>query len=185
MMPNHLFPLLALILVSTATQAETRWIESADMRIEDGDTLEVRSAGNWDKFQLYGIDAPENRENPKFKVDLQRTGLQHETLLSLGIMASGHLRDLVKRSGRVELQYEAGDVDRYGRLQGWVRDVNGTSLNFTMVADGFAIVTLENGAPLAGQWRKAQQAALDGKQGLWGLLREPAMRWANLPAAGK
>ncbi len=183
MLPNRVFPFIVLGLLPLVLWAETRWLDPADVRIDDGDTLEVRSAGNWQKIQLQGIDAPEDRVNPKFKVDLERTGLQEETLRSLGVMAGNHLRDLVRRSGGIELHYEAGDIDRYGRQLAMVLDATGASINRAMVADGFAIVTLVKEDAVTAQWRSEQDAAWKGKRGLWGLLREPAMRWANLPAA--
>jgi micrococcal nuclease len=168
-----------LLLIPSLALADSLWFDAEAVQVEDGDTLLVKLEGQTQRVQLIGIDAPEESENPKFKVDLQRTALDHETLLSLGLMATNHLRELIKGAARLELRYQPDDRDRYGRLQGEWLDSSGNSLNLAMLTDGYAVVTLDEADGRRAEWRQSQQLAFDRKQGLWGLLPKPAVQWAG------
>ncbi len=174
--------LAAGLFAASGVHADSRQLDPAEVQVEDGDTLLVKTPTAWQKIQLYGIDAPENTDNPKFKVDRQRTGLDEQTLLSLGHMAASHLRDLIARSQGLELEFTPGQVDRYGRQLARLRSAEGGGVNRRMIADGFAVATLPEGAPETADWLQAQTTAMDEKHGLWGLLREPAMQWAGAHA---
>ncbi|MCU7922637.1 MAG: thermonuclease family protein [Candidatus Thiodiazotropha sp. (ex Dulcina madagascariensis)] len=171
--------LLFILLAPQLVQSETLQIQPDELKVEDGDTLLITMKGETKRVQLLGIDAPEAVENPKFKVDLKRTALDREILLSLGIMASNHLRDLVKREEMLDLYLQPDTVDRYGRLQGELYGLSDRSLNQAMIADGFAVVTLDGRDEKSPRWRELQQQSVKQKKGLWGLLAMPARRWAG------
>ena len=71
--------------------AETLAVSGDAIQVEDGDTLLITFPDGVRRVQLSGIDAPEDKENPKFAVDLKRTALAKDTLLELGATATGHL----------------------------------------------------------------------------------------------
>ncbi|MCU7936643.1 MAG: thermonuclease family protein [Candidatus Thiodiazotropha sp. (ex Dulcina madagascariensis)] len=154
-------------------------IQSNELKVEDGDTLLITMKGETKRVQLLGIDAPEAVENPKFKVDLKRTALDREILLSLGIMASNHLRDLIEQEEMLDLHFQPGSVDRYGRLRGELYGLSDRSLNQAMIDDGFAVVTLDGKDKKSPLWRELQQQSVRQRRGLWGLLAMPARRWAG------
>ncbi|MCU7905389.1 MAG: thermonuclease family protein [Candidatus Thiodiazotropha sp. (ex Epidulcina cf. delphinae)] len=171
--------LLFILLIPQLVRSETLQIQPGELKVEDGDTLLVTMHGETKRVQLLGIDAPEDVENPKFKMDLKRTALDQEILLLLGIMASNHLRDLVKQEEMLDLHFQPGAVDRYGRLQGELYGLSDTSLNRAMIADGFAVVTLDGSDKKSPLWRELQQQSVKQKRGLWGLPAMPARRWAG------
>ena len=179
-MPTILNILACLLLLPSLAQGDSIRLQADAVQVEDGDTLLVKLDGEMQRLQLTGIDAPEDSENPKLKVDLERTQLDRDTLLSLGMMATNHLRDLIAAANRLNLIYLPDDRDRYGRLQGDVRDgLGNNSLARTMVADGFAVVTLDEADSQRSDWLESQKQAYDQKLGLWGLLRKPAVLWAG------
>ena len=86
------------------------------------------------------IDAPEDTENAKFKLDMRRTGLDYDTLFSLGAIATQHLLKLITGEDSFTLQYQPEKRDRYGRLVGTLTDKEGVSISERMVLNGYAIV---------------------------------------------
>ena len=154
---------------------ETLTVSGGAIQVEDGDTLHVSIGNGVSRIQLSGIDAPEDTENPKFAVDLKRTGLTHETLMSLGVIATGHLKKQIADDQEYELRYDADHPDKYGRLPGELFTQAGASINDRMVADGYAIAL--KGGPAALQ--SLQQQAEAARKGLWGLLEKPTRLWAG------
>ena len=174
--------LLSLLLVTTlSAQGEEAKLSAEAILAEDGDTLQVNIAGSTLRIQLSGIDAPEDRENPKFKVDRQRTGLDDESLLALGVIATEHLRRLLRGDQMFELRYDPAHPDRYGRIPGELFDGEGVSLNRRMVSDGYAIALPSPGTD-AGGYAELQRQAREEKRGLWGLMNKPTLRWSGVDA---
>jgi micrococcal nuclease len=178
-MSRILNTLVFLLLTPSLALSDSLWFNADEVEVEDGDTLLVKIENQTQRVQLIGVDAPEDSENPKFKVDLQRTALDHDSLISLGLMATNHLRELIAGRERIELQYQPGERDRYGRLQGEWLDYSGHSLNQTMIADGYAVTTLDESDSRRPQWIESQKQAFEQKLGLWGLLPKPAQLWAG------
>lgn len=168
-----------LLLLPMLVWGETIRLPAGDLKVEDGDTLLVRLEGETKRVQLLGIDAPEDKDNPKFKVDLKRTALDYDTLLTMGVMASDHLRELIAGTEALELNYTPGEIDRYGRLVGVLYGIDGVSINQAMVANGFAVVTLPDEDEKRPAWLERQRRSVEQKRGLWGLLPNPAHRWAG------
>ena len=182
MMRHSLYPLVLLAALGAASPeaAETSLrLEAIDL--EDGDTLVAEVAGTAERIQLAGIDAPEDTDNAKLQHDLKRTGLDRETLLSLGQAATAHLRDLLQGSGPFVIVCDPDQRDRYGRITARVSSAAGRSLNAAMVEDGYAVVLSVPGAevPASDPLVKAEADAIAGGRGLWGDHREAALAWSG------
>ncbi len=182
MMKKMYFPLLlVLCLIPVLAPANQRLVSGADVTAQDGDTLFIDIDGKKERIQLLGIDAPEDRENPKLQVDVQRTGLKQQALLKLGKTATEQLRYLLRTQSPFVLYYNPEQRDRYGRIQGDIINSAGQSIAAQMVSNGYAIV-IHSGTPSAiiAQLTSLQQKALQQRRGLWGLYPETSKRWAGL-----
>jgi micrococcal nuclease len=153
--------------------------EALVLEVEDGDTLLVSMDEGRKRVQLIGIDAPEDKRNPKFKVDLERSGLAPDQLFALGEAATAHLKTLVKPGDQVTLNGNLTAPDRYGRIPAEVFTRNGLSLNVAMVSDGYARILVESGVPkglhdrLFAVWELAQNQ----RRGLWAAQPEAFQAW--------
>lgn len=155
--------------------AETLTLATDAIQVEDGDTLKITVADGVKRVQLIGIDAPEDTENPKFAVDRKRTGLSQESLLSLGIIATGHLKKLIAAGDDYELRWESDKPDKYGRTPGELFTQSGVSINTRMVEEGYAIALPGVSSTLQSLQRQAERE----RRGLWGLLAKPTRLWAG------
>lgn len=170
---------LGLLLLGANLQAAEIAIPAAEVQVEDGDTIIIPLNGKQEHIQLLGIDAPEDKENPKLLLDIKRTGLQRTALLPLGQAATEHLGKLIQASGQVRIDLEGAMKDRYGRLNLLVKDDQGNSLNESMVADGYAIGLLTSDQALNKTLQTLQNDAKANKRGLW--TQEDTSLWADLP----
>lgn len=180
MKKQHILPLIGLLAWSYTLLAQ----EGQDyplVAVEDGDTITVRVDGEVKRLQLAGIDAPEDRTNPKLTRDLARTGLSADSLLVLGSAATTHLKQLVAPGDEVRVVGDLAASDRYGRIPVFVYKGE-RSLNEIMVADGYAIVLQR--ASIAPDIKTGlsvfQQQAQDAMRGLWGSHSAETMRWGGL-----
>ncbi|MEW8461343.1 MAG: hypothetical protein AB2653_13640, partial [Candidatus Thiodiazotropha endolucinida] len=80
-------------------------IQAENITVEDGDTLIISFADGKERVQLMDIDAPEDTENAKFKLDMRRTGMDYDTLFSLGAIATQHLVKRITGEDSFTLQY--------------------------------------------------------------------------------
>jgi len=144
--------------------------------LEDGDTLVVMANGEELRIQLLGIDAPEDTANPKLERDLQRTGLEMETLLKLGRQATAHLQQLVGEA-EVKLQGDLTARDRYGRVPMVVLNKQDRSLNDAMLEDGYAMVAGRTSATATEvqRWQQMERSAVAARRGIWA--DDVAIRW--------
>jgi endonuclease YncB( thermonuclease family) len=162
--------------LATAAWAVEYPLPPGALHVEDGDTLLVRIDGQEQRVQLRGIDAPEDRDNPKLQRDLARTGMARERLLALGQMATAHLERLTRIGGPHTLHYDPAQKDRYGRLTGDLLDVRGRSLAESAVSAGYAIAARDG----TERFRTLQAQAQRESRGLWGLEAEATERWAGI-----
>ncbi len=178
-MPRSLVLLTALLLAATAGAAERLTLESS-IEVEDGDTLLIDIDGQQTRIQLAGIDAPEDSDNPKFRVDLKRTRLSAEQLLPLGRVATEQLRYLIREQGPFVLHFDPERKDRYGRTPGDLVNASGDSISAQMVANGYAI-PLGRGLPadLARRLGALEARARADSKGLWGLYPQETRRWSG------
>jgi len=168
---------LSLAAYSTGSLADS--LSTKLLKIEDGDTIVVDFEGAESRFQLSGIDAPENIDNAKLKFDIKTTGLDAETLLVIGDAATEHLRSLLPPSSTVMISANMEQQDKYGRIPAIVSNSNGVQVNEAMVHDGYAV--LLTSYPLDADFKKRlQRQQIDAKKsnrGLWGKYPETARVW--------
>jgi endonuclease YncB( thermonuclease family) len=122
--------------------------------IHDGDTLNLRCAGDRVKVRLHCIDAPEIEQRP------------------WGVRSRDYLRAITPR--RVTLR--AREIDSYGRTVGDVFTPAGRSLNLAMVRSGQAAVYARFCGDSA--FYRAERTARRERLGVWahkGLQQTP---WA-------
>lgn len=178
---SRLKPSAALILVGLLAAGSAARGDRAYpvLEIEDGDTLILEIAGQVERVQLLGIDAPEDTDNAKFKLDLRRTGLEADMLMALGQAATAHLEALLRAQSRVRLEADLEQRDKYGRIPAQVFDARERSLGEAMVEDGYAIVLGTAAAPAAYLERleKLERLAREQGEGLWGDHGEAAGAW--------
>lgn len=160
---------LAVVLGSAGLNAEMQQLDPDLVEVEDADTLRVEVEGVSHRIQLPGVDAPESVPNPKLQRDIERTGLDAETLLALGRRADQGLRELLGGFLPYRLSFDPEKRDKYGRVPGELVNTAGQRLSVRLVEAGFAI-------PLRRGIDSAQEAELDvatararaERRGLWG-----------------
>ena len=150
------FAVLSLMLLAADGMAA-----SADswqvLKILDGDSIVAaklrhseRRAGQ-EEVRLIGIDAPEIGQKP------------------WGVSAKRHLHALLKKhSGRIALEFDVQQRDRYGRLLAYIWTADGILINERMVADGYALAyTIAPNVKYAERIASAQKRARRSSAGLW------------------
>jgi len=181
--PGPLLILLAGLMMShSMVWAEQRSIQAESIRVEDGDTLSVILDGKPLRIQLIGIDAPEDSDNPKFRVDLKRTGLAADALRPMGQSATHLLRFLIDTQGpNFLLDYQPGQPDRYGRIPGDLRGRNqASSVAEQMLSDGYAITIARGLPPQRAEALKARESrARNTGRGIWRLYPEVSRAWSG------
>ncbi len=115
-------------------------------KVVDGDSLEIGS----DRIRLYGIDAPEGRQ------DCRRNG----EVWRCGDAAAAQLRKLVQGA---TLRCTPRDTDEYGRSVSVCRS-GGTDINAEMVRSGLALAYRRYSSDYVDEENEARAA----KRGLWG-----------------
>jgi len=109
----------------TAVVANTKSNDTVVVeRVIDGDTLDVRIAGETERVRLLNIDAPE---------DNKATGVAE----CMGPEATAALTRLLPTGTEVTLEYDGDRLDRYGRTLAGVF-VDDTLVNATMAELGLA-----------------------------------------------
>ena len=150
-------------------------------QIEDGDTLVILMDNKPERVQLLGIDAPEDTLNPKLTRDMQRTGLDEQTLLNLGNAATDHLKSLIVPDQQVALTGDLKKRDKYGRISLIISHAGDRSLNEAMVADGYAIVLQRQ--PLEASFKalltQHEAEAIAERSGLWKKYYTDFMNWSG------
>ena len=149
------------------------------LEVEDGDTLLLVINGESVRVQLLGIDAPEDTENPKFKLDLKNTGMEPSQLMQLGVAATGHLNSLLSVGENLTIQGELREKDRYGRIPAIVSNAAGRSLSEAMVQDGYAIALAPTEQDYAYGKRldRLERFSRKSNNGLWGSHTELFRNW--------
>ena len=119
------------------------------VRVVDGDTVVLRSAGN---SRLIGVDTPEvfgGRE-------------------CFGPEASAFVKRLLRPGLRVGVERDVEELDRYGRTLVYLRLPNRRSLNELLVAEGFAVpLTVPPNVRHAERFRELARRARARAAGLW------------------
>lgn len=117
-------------------------------RVIDGDTIEVRLAGQIYRLRYIGMDTPERGE----------PGFAEATALNRSLVAGQ----------TVYLVRDVSETDRYGRLLRYVYLADGTFVNLELVRRGYAVaVTFPPDVAQSQRMRQAEQAARSAQVGLW------------------
>jgi len=175
----HVLPALLIFIFSITVLADEPTIDYPLLEVEDGDTLLLEIAGEPVRVQLLGIDAPEDAENPKFKLDLEKTEMQPGQLKQLGAAATGHLQSLVTVGEMVTIQGDIREKDRYGRVPAIVSNTDGRALPDAMVQDGYAIALepTEQDYAYGRRLDRLERFSRKSNNGLWGTHPEEFRNW--------
>jgi micrococcal nuclease len=165
--------------VMVSAQAQDYTVEN----IEDGDTITIINLdGESRRIQLSGIDAPEDTENAKLKLDIRKKGLSKEALLEIGEQATSFLKSEVAAGQKVTLQGDLSKHDKYGRIPAIVINEKSNSLNLLMVREGYAILLTRY--PLEETFKanleEAQHHARSNNRGLWKSHPQIMAKWSSL-----
>lgn len=121
-------------------------------RVVDGDTIELEGG---EKVRLIGIDTPET-----VKPD---TPVQ-----PFGPEASAFTKQLLPEGQEIDLELDAEERDRYGRLLGYVYLPDGTMVNAAIMDAGLAqVMTIPPNVKYADLFLTLQQDARSDGRGLW------------------
>jgi micrococcal nuclease len=121
--------------------------------ITDGDTLRLEVDGTELRVRLLGIDTPEI--NPEVEC--------------YGAEAEAALAALAPPGSTLGFTYDRDRRDQYDRELLYLFATDGSSINLTLVEQGFArAVLFEPNDRLWDQLRAAERAAQDSRLGLWG-----------------
>ena len=162
-----LFVILSLFL-STITYAQQRTMAT---RVIDGDTIQALYGGVEKRIRLIGIDTPESRVNRKAKKDKYANMSEHDikTIIEMGKKAKAYVNGLIKRGDSITIELGVQEMDKYGRLLGYVYLSNGKMLNEEIVKAGYAVImTIPPNVKYKDRFLIAYQEAKEDKRGLWG-----------------
>jgi len=142
-MLRRILPLL-LLLVSVSASAET--ITGTVIRVSDGDTLVIRSGAENIKVRLYGVDAPEKKQDFGNKAK--------DALTSMTALQT--------------VQAEVMDKDRYGRTVAIVTVGDAEPVNQSLLRLGLAwVYDAYCKSTICADWRKVERTAREARAGLW------------------
>jgi len=174
---------LFLVLGSAGLFAGMQQVVPDRVEVEDADTLRVEVGGTAYRIQLPGVDAPESVPNPKLLRDVERTGLDADTLLGLGRQADRGLRDLLAGFAPFSLNFDPEERDKYGRVPGDLVRSDGQRMSVRLVETGFAMPLSRAPDPaLHAELEAAMVMAREQRRGLWGSHPNTFTAWAQPPA---
>ena len=127
--------------------------EATVIRVEDGDTIDVRLGDRVERVRYIGMDAP---EVPHYGVGGER-----------GAAVAAQLNETLVGSGRVSLEFDRERRDRYGRLLAYVW-VGDAMINIEMVRRGYArALTIRPNVRYERWFASAEAEARTSRLGLW------------------
>ena len=119
------------------------------VRVVDGDTVELQSAG---KSRLIGVDTPEVFGGQE----------------CFGREASAFAKRVLRPGLRVRVERDVEERDRYGRTLIYLRLPDGRSFNEVLVAEGYAVpLTIPPNVRHADRFKKLARRARESAAGLW------------------
>jgi micrococcal nuclease len=141
---------MLLFLIGCAAEEAGAPAESDEVvRVVDGDTLVLRSAG---KSRLIGVDTPEVFAGQE----------------CFGREASAFAKRLLRPGLRVGVGRDVEERDRYGRALVYLQLPDGRSFNELLVAGGFAVpLTIPPNVRHAERFRELGRRARERAAGLW------------------
>lgn len=161
MIKNIILTTLSILLLLPQLSLGKEPIRSLDgivIKVADGDTITVNSAGTKLKVRLYGIDTPETE-----KIN-RRTGIVFKEGQPYGEEA---WRSLEGKVAGQKVHLDIMDVDRYSRIVSMVW-IGSRNINQEMVTGGWAWAYRKylNG-PYASEFVQGEERARKKRLGLW------------------
>lgn len=128
-------------------------------KVVDGDTVEVSLSTGRERVRLLGIDTPET-VHPTKPVEC------------FGPEASARLAELAPVGSELRIERDVELRDRYGRLLAYLWTPDGTFINRSMVADGYAMtLPIDPNRAHRGTLAEAESSARRAGAGLWSACR--------------
>jgi micrococcal nuclease len=127
-------------------------------KVVDGDTIDIDVPdGKYEhtRIRLWGIDAPETRDDKNNEIYFGKEAAEFAGELTLGKKVTVYLDEGNRTRGK------------YGRLLAYVQLPDRTFLNEVMVAEGFAYADLRFRHSLYQKYKDLQASARRQKKGLW------------------
>ena len=128
-------------------------------KVVDGDTVEVSLSTGRERVRLLGIDTPET-VHPTKPVEC------------FGPEASARLAELAPVGSELRIERDTELRDRYGRLLAYLWAPDGTFINESLVADGYArTLPIDPNRAHRGALAAAESSARRAGAGLWSACR--------------
>jgi micrococcal nuclease len=135
-----IFLALSVVLLSTGGLDQERNFSTDDLRVIDGDTVEVSANSSNVTVRLLGVDTPETQaQNSPDEFGLEDTAKNRRCLGNWGEKATEYVEKFT--TGKVNISTDKISENRgdYGRLLAYL-EVDGESLNEALVKNGYARV---------------------------------------------
>jgi micrococcal nuclease len=140
---------------ASATGHERVEFSAEVLRTIDGDTVEISRGGKRESVRLIGVDAPEYGTRVKAEC------YGEESSLRMREIAEG--KTVTVRADPTQDEY-----DKYGRHLAYLYLLDGTNINKTMIADGYAEeYTYTKKYQLQAEFKSAESEAKLASRGLW------------------
>jgi micrococcal nuclease len=122
--------------------------------------------GQKEHVRLIGVDTPESRMNKR--VEKQKELGDAEKVIELGQKAKEFTKSLVKPGGKIHLEFDVQQRDRYGRLLAYVHLKDGRMLNKEIICNGYATpLIVPPNVKYKEEFKKCYQEAKEKGLGLW------------------
>ncbi len=160
---------LLFIILSISFSAYAQSSECIVKRIIDGDTFVcIFPIDKEEKIRLIGVDAPESRMNRKTQSDIEKSGMDYETIKALGRQSTEFIKTHIKPADVVKLEIDIQNRDSSGRILAYVYLQDGTMFNQLLVEEGYAqVATYPPNVKYVDLFIAAQKQAQKNKKGLW------------------
>lgn len=128
------------------------------IRVVDGDTYLLNIGGTETKVRLIGVDTPESVAPETY--DKENT--------EEGVMVSDIVKEKIKEGDALNIEYDVGKTDPYGRTLAYLYFSNGVMVQDWLISNGYAqVMTVQPNSKYADHFAKLEQAAMERKVGLW------------------
>jgi Micrococcal nuclease (thermonuclease) homologs len=168
----NLFVLVAVLTLSgCASTGDPESRATQNIRVVDGDTVEISTERGNETVRLIGIDTPETHaENTPREFDLPRTQAARRCLGRKGKAATRRVKSLVdSQNTSVSTDPAADRRGDYGRLLAYLYAGN-TSVNRQLVEEGLARVYPSQFSH-RGRYEALESRAVAERRGVWECLR--------------
>lgn len=161
------FLIFLLILLPVCAEEITKQPATV-LNVIDGDTIKVIYQQKKESLRLIGIDAPENIENQRAKLQAKEQKASVAEIIALGRRSTKYTQTLVKKGDTIYIEFDVQQRDQYGRLLGYVYLKDGKMLNLELLKNGYASpLTVPPTVKYKKVFLKAYREARENKRGLW------------------